>query len=92
MSVGGPYPGFFALRAFTASLPVSLSNTTATLPSPPSRQMSKFLYTSGCPLNPHSGGFAPESFGKFFDHTTLPVPASRQYRSPIAPSAYTLPP
>src|SRR5262245_11643195 len=83
--VGGAYPGSLAPSDFQISLPVFLSNATATLPSPPTRQKSLSPSTSGWPVNPQLGVSTLYSAFRSFDQRTLPFSASRQSRFPSAP-------
>src|SRR5205823_13558569 len=82
---GGQYPGSLADSARQSPLTVSLSKATRTLPSPPTVTNSFCPSTSGWPANPHCGACTPYSFLRSFCHTTLPLAASRQRRSPIVP-------
>src|SRR5438093_6397400 len=84
--VGGQYPGSLAERARQSSLPVSLSNATATLPCPPTRQINLLPSTSGCPAKPHNGVCTSKSFLNSRDQITFPEPQSKQNRWPSAPS------
>src|SRR6516164_1098735 len=83
---GVPYPGSLFDNERHSSLPVSLSKATATLPSPPTRQMSFCPSTSGLQEKPQRGVSVLYSFFNSLDQTTVPFSASRQKRLPSAPS------
>src|SRR5213592_15207 len=55
MRIGELYPGSEADSAFHFSCPVSLSKATTVAFSPPTRQITRFLWISGCPANPQIG-------------------------------------
>src|SRR6056297_763034 len=70
---------------FHSVAPVFLSSATTGESSPPGPMTRRPPSTSGDSANPHPPAFPPKSSTRFFDHSSLPVAASRQASVPFGP-------